>query len=260
MITTFIHSLQSERIKMRRSAAFWLVVAGAMFIPTILTIVQITYPDKFSPLAMQGGYWASLYKHSWETMAILLLPTGVILSTSLITQMEFKNNTWKQVFASPQKMSTIFFSKLTIIVMMMMAFFFLFTIGIFLSAFIPPMINRTNVFPSSNIPIDLFVWGTLKFFVACLPIVAIQYFISMQFKNFLVSVGFGLVMIVGSIFALQWKYGYVFPYSYAAFRFFEVNGTPRLPAHIPLMYWSFGYFLFFTLVHYITYIYRKERD
>ncbi len=259
MITTFIHSLQSERIKMRRSAAFWLVVAGALFIPTILTIVQIIYPDKFSPLAMQGEYWRLLYKHSWETMAILLLPIGVILSTSLITQMEFKNNTWKQVYASPQSLSTIFLSKLTITLLMMLAFFILFTLGMLISAYLPPLLNGTNVFPSADIPIDLFVWGTLKFFVACLPIVAIQYFISMQFKNFLVSVGFGLVMIVGSIFALQWKYGYTFPYSYSALQFFEVNGNPRHPANISTMYWSFGYFLFFTMVHYITYIYRKER-
>jgi hypothetical protein len=259
MITTFIHSLQSERIKMRRSAAFWLVVAGALFIPSILTILQIFYPEKFSPMVMQGDYWRSLYKHSWETMAILLLPTGVILSTSLITQMEYKNNTWKQVFASPQSLSTIFLSKLTITLLMMLAFFIFFTLGILISAYLPPLLNGTNAFPSAEIPIDIFVWGTMKFFVACLPIVAIQYFISMRFKNFLVSVGVGLAMIVASIFALQWKYGYTFPYCYAALQFFEVTGMPRHPANISIMYWSVGYFLFFTLVHYITYISRKER-
>lgn len=259
MITTFIHSLQSERIKMRRSAAFWLVVAGALFIPSILTILQICYPEKFSPMVMQGDYWRSLYKHSWETMAILLLPTGVILSTSLITQMEYKNNTWKQVFASPQSLSTIFLSKLTITLLMMLAFFILFTIGIFISAYLPPLLNGTQVFPSADIPTDTFVWGTMKFFVACLPIVAIQYFISMRFKNFLVSVGVGLAMIVASIFALQWKYGYTFPYSYAALQFFEINGMRRHPVDVSIMYWSLGYFLLFTLVHYITYISRKER-
>ncbi len=113
---------------------------------------QISYPEKFSPMVMQGDYWRSLYKHSWETMAILLLPTGVILSTSLITQMEYKNNTWKQVFASPQSLSTIFLSKLTITLLMMLAFFILFTLGILISAYLPPLLNGTNVFPSPEIP------------------------------------------------------------------------------------------------------------
>ncbi len=131
----FIHSLQSEWLKTKRSAASWLCIIGGFFIPFIYLIAFLKnntsinkYPDHI---------WETHFNELWHNMAIFLLPMGVILASSLITQMEFKNNTWKQLHASPQSYPTIFLSKYSVIFLMTVKFFLFFNIGLILSGLIP---------------------------------------------------------------------------------------------------------------------------
>ena len=44
----------------------------------------------------------ALDRVGWEFMGFFLLPIGVILTTSLVTQLEFRSNTWKQLHTTPQ--------------------------------------------------------------------------------------------------------------------------------------------------------------
>lgn len=67
-------------------------------------------------------------RHIFSGMAIdgsFLLPMGLILATSLITQMEFRNNTWKQLHTTPQKYSTIFTAKFIVIIGLTLQFLFI---------------------------------------------------------------------------------------------------------------------------------------
>src|SRR5450432_3168395 len=68
---------------------------------------------------------------------LFLYSICVILAASLITQIEYKNNTWKQLHSLPLSFTTIFFSKLAVIIVMVLQFFIWFNIGIYLSALIP---------------------------------------------------------------------------------------------------------------------------
>ena len=92
-----------------------------------------------------------LWQSSWESMAIFLLPLGVVLSTSLITQIEYKNNSWKQLHTVPLNFSTIFFTKLLVIICNAAPVFYSFNIGIYLSAVIPWLlgsgVNTPATFP-----------------------------------------------------------------------------------------------------------------
>src|SRR4051812_12892366 len=119
MILSFIHSFQSEWLKKKRSAASWLVITGSFFIPLIILIASLTEPELTYLSAGSETYWERLFKHNSSPMAMFLLPMGVILATSLITQLEFKNNTWKQLHTTPQSLTTIFITKLGVIITMM---------------------------------------------------------------------------------------------------------------------------------------------
>ena len=44
-------------------------------------------------------------------MGTLLLPMGVILVTSLVAQVEVRNNAWKQVHSAPLPYATLFFQQ-----------------------------------------------------------------------------------------------------------------------------------------------------
>jgi len=254
---TYFNSLLSEWQKTRKSAASWLVIIGALFIPALMIIIQTFYPEKFSPTAMGEEYWQQLFKHSWESMAILLLPVGVILATSLVTQLEFRNNTWKQVYATPQRFSTLFISKLSVVLIMMMEFFILNFIGLLLSAYLPGMWNGGGMpaFP----PFEKLINYYVLFFVCSLPLLAFQFLIAMRFKNFLVSVGVGLAMVVASIFAFSWKYGYQFPFAHIGMVYSKIAGQNRVPEGIEITYLSLIWFAGLTGLHFILYLAQKER-
>ena len=67
--------------------------------------------------------------------------------------------------------------------------FLLFNIGIYLSAVIPAALFSNIPYPVAPIPYRSFLNTNIRFFVDSLPILALQYLISLQFKNFLVPIG-----------------------------------------------------------------------
>lgn len=257
MVLSFIHSVQSEWIKKRRSLASVLVITGAFFSPLIFTIYRIVHSEKL-PAAYAGEkFWYSLWNSCWQSMAFLLLPVGVILATSLITQLEFKNNTWKQLHTTPLRLTTIFFSKLTVILTMLLQFFILFNIGISLAAYIPYLVIRDIPYPKAEFPAVHFLQQNAYYFIDCLPIVAFQYLISLKYKNFIVPLGAGFLMWAGALTLLPWKYSHFLPYTYGMFNYTIGEGRTGPAVNIHLM--AIGYFVVLTAVGYVLYITNREK-
>src|SRR3954462_4987753 len=109
MTIAFLRSFQSEWLKTKRSLAFWMVVIGGFFPPAVIIVARLINYAKLPDIYSADNFWDLLWKNSWESMAIFFLPLGAILSTSLITQIEYKNNTWKQLHTLPLTLTTIFF-------------------------------------------------------------------------------------------------------------------------------------------------------
>jgi lantibiotic transport system permease protein len=258
MIAAFIYSFQSEWLKRRRSAASWLVFIGAFLIPTIIVVNRLIDFDQLYPLNTSGKMWEAIFRWCWQIMAVFLLPLGVILATSLVTQLEYRNNTWKQLNAGPQSFTMIFFSKLSVILVMMIQFFILFNLAVYLCGIIPSLVYRGIPFPLDPIPFWKFFKINVKYFIACMPIVAFQYMISIQFRNFLIPLGAGLGMYVASMIAISWKYGYYIPYTYCAYnlRGGPVEKSPDVNIHL----FASGYFLLFIAVGYVLYAGKKDKS
>lgn len=254
MIVSFIHSFQSEWLKKRRSAAAWLALIGGLFVPIIMLIARFKDFDQLPVANSSEHVWDNLYHRSWQFMGLFLLPMGVIMATSLVTQLEFRNNTWKQLHASPQSLTTIFFAKLAVILVMLIQFFILFNIGIYLNGAIPALFNGVP-YPKQSIGLKYLLDQNGKYLIACLPIVALQYLLSLRFKNFLVPIGAGLCLLVASLIAIQWEYGYIMPYTYCGYSFLGAKVLPDVNTGL----WSLGYFFVFIVLAYILYINRKEK-
>ncbi|MBA3961724.1 MAG: ABC transporter permease [Chthoniobacterales bacterium] len=260
MTATFWDACESEWLKRKRSLASCLVVAGGFFTPTIVLVARLVYPGKLPKIYSAAGFWNDLWTSSWESMAIFFLPMGAILAASLMAQIEFKNNAWKQVHASPLSLSTIFFSKLAVVLVMMGQFFALFNVAIYLSAVLPALLLRKVPYPSAPIPWARFLKDDALFFIDCLPIVAAQYLISLRYRNFLVPIGAGFLIWVGALGSLSWKFGYVVPYIYPMLNYLKNAGTGK--AAIPLVnihLWSLGYFFFFTFLGLGLFVTRREK-
>jgi hypothetical protein len=255
-MSSLLHSFQSEWLKRKRSLASWLVVCGAFFTPAFITVAKLVRHSRLATASAAPHFWESHWKSSWESMAIFLLPLGVVLATSLITQLEYKNNTWKLLHTTPQRYSVIFLAKLAVILVMMVQFLVLFNVGIYLSGVLPGLLFSV-AYPREPIPYAYFMAENGRYLVACLPIVALQYLISLQFKNFLVPVGSGIVLWILSVAVLSWQYGYLIPYTYCSFNY--LKDQARFSQSVPLQPWALGYFVLFSLAAYVLYLHQKEK-
>lgn len=258
-LKSVIHSFQSEWLKTRRSLASGLVIIGSLFIPLILMVARFIYADKLPKDAVNPQFWQNMFENCWKPMAIFLLPIGVILATSLITQLEFRNNTWKQLHTTPQYLTTIFVAKLAVIVVMMVQFLLLFNVCIYVTGIIPHLILGPTL-PQQPFPFYYFLEKTSYFLIDCLPIIAFQYLISLQFKNFLVPLSVGLGLLLASLIAAEWQYGYTLPYTYCLFNFLAmIKASNPLNQGVYMHLWALGYFILFTVLSYLLYIFQKEK-
>ncbi len=183
---------------------------------------------------------------------------GIVLAVSLITQIEFKNNMWKQLHTAPVPFSSIYFSKLVLILLMLAQLFVLFNIATYVSVWIPALLNRDVPFPLYAINGTDVLKENGAYFIASLPLISLQFAISLQFKNFLVPIGAGLVLVVGGIIAHSWKYVYMLPPAYTALHFGEASGSTKHTDH-NLTLWALGYFVVFVIIGYLLYVNRKEK-
>ena len=253
----FIHSFQSEWLKKKRSLASLLVFAGAFFIPLIILVAKLVRSGTLNAASISNRFWENLWNDALESMAIFLLPLGIALATSLVTQIEFKNNTWKQLHTTPQTLTTIFFAKLSVILVMLLQFFILFNIGVYLCGVIPTLLITGVPYPSEPIPWLFFLKENIKYIIDCLPILAIQYLISLQFKNFLVPVAGGIAIWILSITVLGWEYGHWIPYTYCGLNY--LHGLGKYNRETPIHLLAIGYFIAFTVISYILYVNKKEK-
>lgn len=252
-----LHSIQSEWIKIRHSSASWLTVFGAFFIPVIVLIRRVLSPDRLSESNSSDKIWSSLYTQNWQYMSIFVLPIGIILVASLLAQIEFRNNSWKQLHTTPQSLTIIFISKFCIAITILIQFFLLFNLGIVLTGILPALFFSDVPFPKQDFPFYKFVMGNGRFFLYCLPILSLQYLLSIQVRNFMVPIGIGFALVTASLIAVSWKYGYFLPYTYCSKQF--LLNDNRIDPTIDITSWAVGYFVLFTVLNYILYIRRNNK-
>lgn len=252
-----INSLRAESIKARRSSAFWLSVLGAGFLPLVFLLMYYFKADHFAA-ALKNNPWTPHFMQGWQALSAFLLPMFIILICSLITQIEYKNNSWKQVFASPQTTAEIFFSKFMTIQFMILLCFVLFDLFMILSAVTANALNRNYSFFSHPIDWEALLRMNFKTYISVLGISAIQYWISLRLRNFIAPIGIGLACLITSLVILNWEHIYKVPYAFPLLSFQSIQARK---AHLLQNHeWnSLGYLLVFLAIGFADMRYRKER-
>ncbi|HVG42211.1 MAG TPA: ABC transporter permease, partial [Chitinophagaceae bacterium] len=225
---SFILSTQSELLKTKRTASVWLSIIGAAFIPTIFFLVYTFNSDKVVP-QLKMMPWEQHFGNGWSALNSFLLPMYIILICAMIPQIEFKNNTWKQVFSSPQSTANIYFSKLLTVHLMILLALVLFNVFMISVALISSMINSGYPFLKKTIDWNSLLKLNLKTYISVLGISAIQYWLSLRFKSFIGPVGIGLAFLVGSLIAtgFNWEHVSKIPYAHPVLTLKSMMGKGR---------------------------------
>jgi hypothetical protein len=256
---SFIIATQTELLKTKRTSSFWLSILGAAFIPTVYCLLFLLNSDE-TIQDMGPKPWAVYLERAWQILCVFILPIYIILLSTLVTQIEFKNNTWKQVFASPQSFGIIYFSKFLAIHLLILFCFLMFNALILLVGVMASQVNPKFAFLENAVDWEMILKLNLKTYISILSISAIQYWLSLRFKNFIAPVGIGLALCIGSIvaFGFQWAHMDKYPYCFPALSIKAIQnpGRPLFENHELN---SIGYFLFFSLLGFLDLRMRKAK-
>ena len=238
-------SLRSELLKTKRTASFYLTLIGAAVGPTLFLLNVLLDEGELDGTSKDP--LNAVFKILSDMNGIALFPLFIILICTLLPQIEYKNNTWKQIFTSPQTKANVFLAKFINVHLLMLIFLIATHLFMFLTIvainFIKPNLNLFKHPFNENIVIVKAVNAYLIMFAVC----AIQFWIGLRFRNFIAPIGIGLALwLIGTIIGIQYNSSLVnyFPYSFQAYLV-----SPKLKLQFTQIAWtSLVYALLFLIV------------
>ena len=237
-------SLRSELLK-TRTASFYLTLIGAAVGPVMYLLNVLLDENEIDP--SQKDPLNAIFKILSDMNGTALFPLFVILICTLLPQIEYRNNTWKQVFASPQTKVNVFLAKFMNVQLLMLVFLIATHVFMFLTIvginFIKPTLNLFE----HPLNVSTVLVNAANAYILLLAVSAIQFWMGLRSRNFIVPIGIGFALwLAGTIMAVQYKSNLVFyfPYSFNAFPV-----STKLKSQLTQVAWtSLGYALLFLIV------------
>lgn len=254
-----LRSIRSEWVKKKNSLANWLVLVGGAFVPVLMFIKKCHQGNDIAAAYQKADYWQQHWMSANDPMMVVFMPMGIIMATALMTQLETKNNAWKLLHTTPQSLHHTFWGKYLVVLLMLVQLFVLYNFFTWVAGWLPALFFDKVHFPAAPLPWNWWMHTNALLFISCLPVVAVQYSVSITFRNFLIPVGAGMTLLIGSLISISWKYIYVSPYAHPSIQFLLLNHQikpDRLPMAIQWM--SLLFFAVVSLLSWGLYVYRKD--
>jgi lantibiotic transport system permease protein len=249
-------SFRSELQKTKRTSSGYLCLLGAGVLP-LMQMADFFFDDGAKAIAKDP--WNLYLLRGFEVVTIMILPLYVVLLCTLIPQIEYRNNTWKQVLTSPQLKREIFTAKFLNIQLLILSFLLLYNILLLLTALAAALSASSVDFFKYDVDWIALLTVNAKAYVATFAISTIQFWLGLRFRNFITSlaIGFGMWIIAGMIlFEFRLTSAWLFPYSFPLVTVlpkFEYLGTT-----IPWI--SLGYGIIFLLLAFFDFKRKTIRN
>ncbi len=214
MTTSFFNVLRAEILKGRNSFAWWLSVAGTAANAVMLFL--LLYFD-------QQQWRESPFENPWQTyvvghyngIAFMMLPLYVIILASLVTFMEHRRQLWINLYTLPVERWKIYQSKQLFVLLLFIGAHILF-IGSFLFSgmvlgLLRPQTGLLQYWPDGLQIAEL----AGKTIFSILPLLSLQFGLSMKFKHFIIPLTIGILgFVLASLLGPGWEWAFLNPYAH----------------------------------------------
>lgn len=237
--------LRSEWLKLRKSKILPIIFVG----PLIGLFIGLTYNMDLMEGVANDWYIALMGMNFTYALLFLPLITGVL--ASVICRYEHQAGGWKQLLAMPVTRGKVFISKYALVMFLVMVIQLLYLASVYTVGMIKGF--------TTPFPIDI-VWKSIfGGWVATLPLVALQLWMSMLFKSFAAPFAVNVIFTLPTILAINSEtYGPYYPWG-QPFMMMYIGGKEGDVFFIPwdqLLLVVGGSFVLFFLCGYI-YFQRK---
>ncbi|MEQ6354776.1 ABC transporter permease [Lysinibacillus sp. M3] len=185
--------LSAEWFKLRKSKMVPIILAG----PIIGLFIGLTSNLESNTQDLDVNPWyISLFSMNL-TYALLFLPLIAGVLASLICRYEHQSGGWKQLLALPVTRGKVFAAKYVLIMILMMAMQLLYLCSIFAVGMIKGY--------TDPLPMEIVWKSIIGGWVATLPLVALQLWMSIMFKSFAAPFAVNVIFTLPSILAINSK-------------------------------------------------------
>lgn len=208
-----LRSLSADFLKIRGKGIWFLIILA----PVGLVAMQaLNFGLRLDYLKGQyaGNLWGGLIDNIVLFVPIALY-LGVTLVSSLVANVEYQMSSWKQLLALPISRTAVFCAKFTLC-------FLLLTVSCLLLPVFTVLLGLVFGFGTADIPLnDVLRMGFFPY-LAALPMMALQLWLSLSFRNQALPVTLGVTAAIISPFTLQltewfplnWPFfGYIGPHA-----------------------------------------------
>jgi len=247
-------AIRSEMLKTKRTASFYFTLAGAAPVPLIFLLNVLTGGGDLD--AIRKDPLNTMFQLGMERSGLVFFPMFMILVCTLLPQIEYRNNTWKQVFAAPQTKGNVFLAKFLningLIVLFLIANLVFLSLAIVVMYFLDPTLDLLRQpFDATGLLVR-----TANAYIAMLAVCAFQFWLGLRFRNFVIPTAVGFVLwIAGMMMSFEFQSNLMdfFPYSFQTFPF-----IPKLQPKMTQVAWtSVGYATLFLLLGFLDF--RRRR-
>lgn len=242
---TWIAALRSERIKLGRSQIMLLAVIDPVLCAVIGLLANVGNGE---------GAWAGLMLAMMVLHAMLFLPIMTGIFSAYVCRYEHAGGGWKQILSLPVSRSALYFSKLLVVMGTLALNQLLFLIAVL-------GVGALKGFDLALIPWADFGIKILGGFIACLPLAALQLFVSTMWSSFAAPLVLNVVFTIPNILiANSATYGPYYPWAQPMLVMMQAGGQYDfgafgLPAETLLITVGGSFVLF--LAAGLTYFNRK---
>jgi lantibiotic transport system permease protein len=212
---TLLTSFRSEILKTKRTASVYLTIIAAAFGP-FLTLLDVLMGEGI-PMDDRAVILNKLLIDRYEMTGLVAMPFFIILICTLLQQVEYRNNTWKQLLTSPQTRANIFIAKFMNVQLLIALFLVTNLLLMFVSATILHLKEPSLQLFSRPVDwygiLEIRATGYMVLFALC----TIQFWLGLRFKNFIIPIAIGICgWFLGTLLVIPMKspIAAYFPYSF----------------------------------------------
>jgi lantibiotic transport system permease protein len=246
-------SFRSELIKTKRTSSVYLCIIVA----TLAAFIPLTMLTDPSPVGkLKNDLWNQYYLEGVKGLHFVLLTMYITLIATLLPQIEYRNNTWKQLLASPQPIRNIFVSKFLVIHLLILLFFIVYNLLMGLTAFAFHFLKPGFHFSEHSFNWNKWILSNFKTYLSIFAISAVQFWMGMRYKNFIAPIGIGLVLWMAAgvmVFEFHWEHAEFFPHAYPVLSLLSVINKPEIILFGIYEWASIGYAVFFLLLAFVDF-------
>lgn len=222
-----IYALTSDLRKTPRTGFAYLLVIFVSLTP-IVFFTDYYYQDDITDKILRNP-WFIYLTDQYQLLGVVIVPLLLIFLCTILSQIEYRNNTWKQVLVIPRSKAGVFLTRYILILLIIVCFLLTHVALSLATAYLVDVLKPEYGFRTSLPDLHLIATYTWRTFISVLAISAIQFWLSLRFRNFMIPIGVGLALWASGLFltfGLKQTNALLHPFAipvYAAFEKFQPN-------------------------------------